>query len=78
MSIIVRPGKECGGFELERREIVEMNVADIGRAHDAEVLQFELLLQMDGDQILQHLLPDVAGKLLADEVGGREVQGLPT
>ena len=48
-----------------------MDVADIGRAHHVEVLRIELLLQMDGDQILQHLLPDVTGKLLADEVCGR-------
>ena len=48
-----------------------MDVADIGRADDAEVLQFELLLQVNGNEILQYLLPDIAGKLLADQVGGR-------
>jgi hypothetical protein len=30
-----------------------------------------LLLQVHGDEILEHLLPYVAGELLADEVGGR-------
>ena len=48
-----------------------MYVADVGGAHNAEVLRIELLLQMDGDQMLQDFLPDVTGKLLADEVGGR-------
>ena len=56
---------------MQRREIVEVDVGDIGRVHRVQVLGLELLLQVDGDQILQHLLPDIAGKLLADEVGGR-------
>jgi len=60
-----------GGGELQWRQSVEMDVGDIGGADDAEVLQVELLLQVDGDQILQHFLPDIAGKLLADQVGGR-------
>ena len=58
-------------LNLQRRDIVEVDVGDLGRVHRVEVLGLQLLLQMDGNQILQHLLPDIAGKLLADQVGGR-------
>jgi hypothetical protein len=48
-----------------------MHVADIGCADDVEIFGLELLLQVDGDQALQDLLPDIAGELLANDRGGR-------
>src|SRR5690349_11042468 len=59
-------------FRLEPQglAIVEMNVLDIGRAHDVQVFGLKLFLQISGNQVFEHLLPDVARKLLADQSGG--------
>ena len=46
---------------------MEVDVLDIGRADHFEVLGFELLLEVLGDQAFQHLLPDIAGELLANQ-----------
>ena len=59
------------GLEAQRLALVEMDVLDIGRAHHVEVFGLELLLQVLGDQVFQHLLPDIAGELLANQRGGR-------
>ena len=55
------------GLEAQRLAVVEMDVGDIGRADHVQVFGFDLLLQMLGNQVLQHLLPDIAGELLADQ-----------
>jgi hypothetical protein len=46
-----------------------VNILYIGRADDVEVFGLELLLQELGDEIFQHLLPDIAGELLPDDAG---------
>ena len=55
------------GLEPQRLAAVEVDVRDIGRAHDAQVLRFELFLEKFGDQIFEDLLADVALKLLANQ-----------
>jgi hypothetical protein len=57
------------GLEAQRLAVVEMDILYIGRADHVEVFGFELLLQELGDQIFQHLLPDIAGELLANDAG---------
>ena len=49
---------------------MEVDVGDIGRADHVEVFRLELLLQVFGDERFEHLLPDVAGEVLANQ-GGR-------
>jgi hypothetical protein len=56
-------------LELQGLAIVEMDIFYIGRPDDVEVLGLELFLEELGDQVFQHLLPDIAGKLLADDTG---------
>jgi hypothetical protein len=65
---------DCGDhfelrLELQGLAIVEMDILYIGLTHDVEVFGLELLLEELGDQIFQHLLPDIAGKLLANDAG---------
>jgi hypothetical protein len=57
------------GLEAERLAVMEVNILYIGRADDVEVFGLELLLQELGDEIFQHLLSDIAGKLLPDDAG---------
>ena len=47
-----------------------MDFGDVGRSDHAQVLRFELLLQVFWDQAFQHLLPDITGKLLANQRRG--------
>jgi hypothetical protein len=49
--------------------VVEMHILYIGCADHVEILGLELLLEELGNQILEHLLPDIAGELLADDAG---------
>jgi len=56
-------------LETQRLARVKMHIGDIRRSHHAEVFGVELLLQKLGDHVLQHMLPDVAGKLLANNAG---------
>jgi hypothetical protein len=58
-------------FEAQRLAVVEMDILDIGCADHVEVLGLKLLLEERGNQILQHLLPDITGELLANDAGGR-------
>ncbi len=46
---------------------MEVDVGDIGRADHVEVLGLELLLEVFGDQSFEHLLPDIAGEVLANQ-----------
>jgi hypothetical protein len=57
------------GLESEGLAVVEMDILYIGLADHVEVFGFELLLQELGDEIFQHLLPDIAGELLTDDAG---------
>ena len=47
-----------------------MHFRDVGRSHHVQVLRFELLLKMLGDEAFQNLLPDIAGKLLPNQRRG--------
>ena len=66
LQLDLRDHFELGG-EAQRLAVVEVDVLDIGLADHVEVFGLELLLEILGDQVLQHLLPDVAGELLADQ-----------
>jgi hypothetical protein len=57
------------GFETERLAVVEMDILYIGCADDVEVFGLELLVEELGNEIFQHLLPDIAGELLTDDAG---------
>ena len=58
------------GLEAQRLTGLKMHLRDVGLADYFQVFRLELLLQIPGDQGLQHLLADVAGKLLANNGGG--------
>ena len=58
-------------LEMHRFAVVKMHVGDAGRADNAEVLLLRLRIEKFGDQVLQHLLPDIAGKIPADQRSGR-------
>src|SRR5205085_9375390 len=57
-------------FEAQRLALLEMHFRDVGRSHHVQVLRFELLLKMLGDEAFQNLLPDNAGKLLPNQRRG--------
>src|SRR5262249_15229256 len=51
--------------------LVKMDIGDVRRAHHAEVFLFRFGLEKAGDQTLEHLLPDVAGEVAANQRSGR-------
>ena len=51
------------GLETQRLAVVEMHVGNIGLADDAQLVLFQLLFEEFGDQVFQHLLPDIAFEL---------------
>ena len=55
-------GLECQGFA-----VVKMDVGNIRAADHTQIFRLNLFLQMGGDQALQYLMPDVAGKLLSNQ-----------
>ena len=54
-------------LELQRLAVMQMDVADIGRPHNLQAFDLELLLQVFGDQSFQYALPDVTGELLTNQ-----------
>ena len=50
---------------------MEVDVRDVGGADDLQVLLLQLLIEKLRDQILQHLLTDIALELLANQTSGR-------
>jgi hypothetical protein len=46
-----------------------MHIFNIGSADHVQILRLELPLEEFGNQTLQHLLPDIADELLANDAG---------
>jgi hypothetical protein len=55
------------GLEAQRLAGLQVHLGDIGLADHFQVLRLEPVVQILGDQALQHLFPDVAGKMLAND-----------
>lgn len=48
-----------------------MHVGNVGGPDDFEILLLQLLVEKLGNQVLEHLLADIALELLTHEAGGR-------
>ena len=59
------------GREAQRLAGLQVYVGDIGLSDHFQVFRLEPVVQVFRDEALQDLLPDLAGKLLADDRGGR-------
>src|SRR5262249_1693003 len=60
---------EFGG-EFEGLALVELHLSDIGATDEAQVFLLHTLLKEAGDQVFEHLLADIAPKLVANPAGG--------
>src|SRR5205823_10291412 len=61
---------ELGG-EFQGLALIELDLRNIGPAHDVQILLFHALFQKARNEVFEDLLADAALELLADQTGRR-------